>query len=117
MRWMRTDTTCSRPRRRRSRIFSRLARILRVWSSTDSGSARAGFSRSTGPIPQTKPQPSTQASGFDMLEQAADALRDLLLALLGGEVVGLDVSHGRTAADVGERLRIRERAGRRDAHH
>src|SRR5436853_7700260 len=107
---MRTATTCSLLRRRRCSIFWRLARILRVWYSTESGSARTGFSNSTGPMPEMKPQPSTQTSGLDMFEETANALRHFQLALLRAEVVHLHVSHRRAAAEVRERLGIGQRA-------
>src|SRR2546423_903233 len=116
-RWMRTETTCRRPRPRFCSRFSKFEKILRVWSSTDSGSATDGFSNSTGPMPETKPQPSTHASGgADMLEQAADALRHLELAVLRREMIRLDIRHRGTAAEIGERLWIVEQPRRRHAH-
>src|SRR2546423_9251405 len=116
-RWMRTETTCRRPRPRFCTRFSKFEKILRVWSSTDSGSATDGFSNSTGPMPEMKPQPSAHASGgADMLEQAADALRHLELAVLRREMIGLHIRHGGTAAEIGERLWIVEQPWRWDPH-
>src|SRR3954463_8686755 len=114
---MRTDTTCRRPRPRFCSTFSRFAKILRVWSSIDSGSATDGLSNSTGPIPETNPQPSAHASGgADMLEQAADTLRHLDPALLRREMIRLHVRHRGTAAEIGERLRVVEKPRRGHAH-
>src|SRR5262245_20187831 len=113
---MRTETTSCRPSPRFCSSLSRVDRILRVWSSIDSGSATDGFSRSTGPTPEMKPQPPTQASGSaGMLEQAPDAPRHLDLARPGLEVIGLDVRHGGAPPELGECLRIGKRARRRDA--
>src|SRR5580765_6025042 len=114
---MRTETTFCRPSPRFCSSRSRLDRILRVWSSTDSGNATEGFSSSTGPTPEMKPQPPTQASGgADMLEQAPDAACHLELARPGIEMIGLDVRHGRAPPEVAERLRVGKGAGRRNAH-
>src|SRR5580765_6386391 len=99
---MRTETTLWRPSPRFCSSRSRLDRILSVWSSTDSGSATQGFSSSTGPTPEMKPQPPTQASGgADMLEQAPDPAGHLDLARLRIEMIGLDVRHGGAPPEVG----------------